>query len=303
MGLFDSIAGKIARLAVGSVTLEDAQRRHQKRPDFRTLFDYEQIRRDFRDGKISQDCYRWLELVIITEAGTPVYTDLLTSMEDAGRPEFADFRRFVLEVWTPEESQHGDVCRAIGDAIGFRFDLASVRRAEPFIARYRSSCPPCKRMLGTAAYTVVQEEITFQSHRAYAECSGSAELARVGRVIAAEERYHSLFYANRLREVIQVLRDDGVPDKEIFATVATTVQGFEMPTRFHEDAYRAHVSQTHSDLAEGYIQAHMGEIKRQLAPLFIAAGGLSLVSAIGQKGFPLGKLEPEEEAELVQAAR
>jgi hypothetical protein len=303
MGLFDSIAGKIARLAVGSVTLEDARRRHQKRPDFRTMFDYEQIRRDFRDGKISQDCYRWLELVILTEAGTPVYTDLLTSMEDAGRPEFADFRRFVLEIWTPEESQHGDVCRAVGEAIGFRFDLASVRRAAPFIANYRASCPPCKRMLGTAAYTVVQEEITFMSHRGYAECSGSAELARIGRVIAAEERYHSLFYANRLREVIQVLRDDGMTDEEIFDPIATTVQGFKMPTAFHADAYRAHVSQAHSDLVESYVQAHMGEIKRQLAPLFIAAGGLSLVNRIGRRGFPLGKLEPEEEAELVQAAR
>lgn len=300
MGIFDQIAGKVARLAVGNITLEDARRRHAKRPDMRTLFDYEQIRRDFRDGKISEDCVRWLELVIITEAGTPVYTTLLTTLEDTDRPEFADFNRFVVELWTPEESQHGDVCRAVGDAIGFKFDLESVRRTDAFVSRYRASCQPCKRMLGTAAYTVVQEEITYMSHRAYAECSGSAELARLGRTIAAEERYHSLFYANRLREVIQVLRHDGLPDEEIFGTVAATVNGFEMPTVFHEDAYRTHVSPAHSKLANDYIQAHMGEIKRQLAPLFIAAGGFSLVAAIARRGFPLGRLEADEEAALVR---
>jgi hypothetical protein len=301
MGLFDTLAGKIARLAVKNVTLDDARRRHEKRAHMPSLFDYEQIGRDHRDGKISAECYRWLEVVIITESGTPVYSEMLTTLEDSDRPEYADFKRFVLDIWTKEESEHGETCRKVGDAIGFTFDISQVRQAQRFIANYKKACPPCARVIGTAAYTVVQEEITYMAHRAYAECSGSAELARVGRTIAAEERYHSLFYANRLREIVQIARDDGIPDAQIFAPIAEAVQRFEMPTVMHTEAHRAHVSPTHTKQAQAYLRDHMGEIKRQLAPMFIAAGGLALVEAIKGKGFPLGELKASEAAELAAA--
>lgn len=298
MGIFDALAGRIARLAVGNVSLDDARRRHEKRAHLPSSFDYEQIARDHREGKISPEQRRWLEVVIITESGTPVYSEMLTTLEDSDRPEYADFKRFVLDIWTKEESEHGETCRAVGEAIGFTFDLAQVRQTQRFIANYKRSCPPCARVLGTAAYTVVQEEITYMAHRAYAERSGSAELARVGRTIAAEERYHSLFYANRLREIIQVARDDGVPDARIFAPIAEAVRGFEMPTIFHTDAHRVHVTPAHTSQAQAYLRAHMGEIKRQLAPMFIAAGGLPLVAAIQGQGFPLGELAASEAAEL-----
>src|SRR5205085_2809703 len=102
LGIFDNVAGRVARLAVGNVTLEDARRRHAKRKDMRTLFDYDQIRRDVRDGKVADEWLRWFEIVLLTEAGTPVYTALLTSLEDTDRPEYADFKDFVLGIWTEE---------------------------------------------------------------------------------------------------------------------------------------------------------------------------------------------------------
>jgi hypothetical protein len=302
MGIFDSIAGKMARLAAGNVSLEDARRRHARRRDMRTLFDYEKVRRDAASGKLSEEWRRWLHVVILTEAGTPVYTTLLTTLEDSDRPEFADFRTFVEEIWTKEESQHGDVCRAVGEAIGFDLDVSLVRRTDAFVAAYRTSCPPCKRLLGTAAYTVVQEEITYMAHRAYAECSGSEELGRIGRTIAAEERYHSLFYASRLREVIDVCKRDGMPEDEIFGTIATVVQTFNMPTEFHGEAYGRYVTPGVMAPGVAFVTAHMGEIKQKLGLLFLAAGGLGLVRAIAGRGFPMGKVEPEETAALERAA-
>src|SRR5271170_7037633 len=99
VGVFDSIAGRVARLAVGGLTLDDARRRHEKRKDMRTLFDYDLIRRDFLDGKIPEQWIRWLHMVILVESRTPVYSDLLVSLEDSNRPEFGDFKTFVREIW------------------------------------------------------------------------------------------------------------------------------------------------------------------------------------------------------------
>jgi len=297
LAMFGAIARGLARLAVPYITLEDAQDRHAKRKHMPSQFDYEQIRRDWKGGKISAECRAWLDMMIMTEAGTPVYTAMLTGLEDATRPEFESFYRFVVEIWNREEEQHGECALAVAKAIGFDFDPETVRDKADWARNYFAACTPCNRVLGTVAYTVVQEEMTYHSHRAYAECSGSAELARLGQVIAAEERYHSYFYASRLRDVLKVVIEDGMPEEEAFATVGEVIAHFRMPTRFHSAAYSTHVTEEKGDLALAYYTKQRGAIKRQLGPVFMAAGGWKLVRAIIKAGTPIGSYSEEEAKE------
>jgi hypothetical protein len=292
--VFSALTRRLAGLAVPYISLADAKDRHAKRKPMLTQFDFEQIKRDWETGKISPVCRAWLDMMIITEAGTPVYTSMLTTLEDADRPEFADFKNFVLEVWNDEEEEHGACAMKVKEAIGFEFDRADVLHKDLFTANYIESCPPCARVLGTAAYTVIQEEITYWSHRAYAECSGSAELSRMGQVIAAEERYHSYFYASRLRDVLKVVIADGMPEREAFEIIATVVKSFVMPTRFHTIAYEKHVTPGKGEAALAYYAARRPAIRRQLGPIFMAAGGWDLVRAILNAGTPIGKFTEEE---------
>lgn len=300
--IFSSLTKRLAGLAVPYITLENAKERHRKRKPLPTSFDYEAIRRDNAAGKISPECRKWLDMVILTEAGTPVYTAMLSGLADAKRPEFASFRDFVLEVWNDEEEEHGACALKVGEMIGFEFDPADVRHLGIWAAEYFKACEPCKRVLGTVTYTIVQEEITYWSHRAYAELSGSPELARMGQAIAAEERYHSYFYGSRLRDVLKVVIADGMPEKEAFATIGKVVQSFQMPTRFHTIAYKKHVTEAHGDMALAYYDERKGAIKRQLGPIFMAAGGYDLIRAIIDAGTPIGKLSEDEAKEFKAAA-
>src|SRR5262249_45954460 len=152
-----------------------ARARHAKRKSMLSMFDFDSIGRDARAGKISDECRAWLEMMIFTEAGTPVYTSMLTTLADADRPEFADFKQFVLEVWDPEEEEHGACAMKVAEQIGWKFDRQDVLHRDLWVANYLDQCPPCARVLGTVTYTVVQEEMTYWSHRAYAEISGSPE--------------------------------------------------------------------------------------------------------------------------------
>jgi hypothetical protein len=293
------MARRLAGLAVPYITLDDAKARHAKRKPMVTEFDFEEIARDWKAGKISPECRGWLDMMILTEAGTPVYTHMIHSLEDANRPEFTTFRRFVDEVWNTEEEEHGACAMKVGEAIGFEFDRADVLHHDIWQKNYLGTCPPCARVLGTATYTVVQEEITYWSHRAYAECSGSKELSRMGQVIAAEERYHSYFYASRLRDVLKVLHSDGMPDAEAYRIVAQVVQNFVMPTKFHTIAYNKHVTPEKGDIGLNYFKSKRGAIRRQLGPLFLAAGGWDLVKAIIDAGTPIGQFtEAEAKAQL-----
>jgi hypothetical protein len=140
----------------------------------------------------------------------------------------------------------------------------------------------------------VQEEITYQSHRAYAECSGSTELAKMGLTIAAEERYHSYFYASRLRDVLQVVIRDGMREEEAYATVAEVIARFEMPTKFHTRAWREIVTEEKADQAKAYYTRQRGAIKRQLAPIFMAAGGWKLIRAVMNAPTTIGAYSDEE---------
>jgi hypothetical protein len=149
-------------------------------------------------------------------------------------------------------------------------------------------------VLGTAAYTVIQEELTYLSHRAYAECSGSAELARMGHAIAAEERYHACFYASRLRDALAVAIADGMTEEKACSVVADVIARFQMPTNFHSHAFRELVSEEMRDMAKAYFQSHKGTIKRQLGPLFMAAGGLPLVRACVRAKSPIGRYAEED---------
>src|SRR5579872_4308155 len=212
--VFGALTKHLVRLAVPYITLEDAKERHSRRKHLASQFDFAAIRRDWDAGNISHECKNWLDLMIMTEAGTPVYTSMLTALEDANRPEFESFRRFVLEVWNREEEEHGECAIELAKAMRMDFDPESVRDKADWAKGYFDACPPCKRVLGTTVYTVIQEEMTYHSHRAYAECSGSAELARMGQAIAAEERYHSYFYASRLRDVLAVVQKDGMSEDE-----------------------------------------------------------------------------------------
>jgi hypothetical protein len=300
--MFGALSRRLAGLAVPYITLEDAQDRHARRRHLPSQFDYAAIKRDFAAGKISRDCQSWLEMMIMTEAGTPVYTAMLTGLEDAKRPEFDSFYRFVVEVWNREEEQHGEAALGVAKAIGFDFDPATVRDLDDWGRNYFAACPPCKRVLGTVAYTVVQEEMTYHSHRGYAEISGSAELSRLGQVIAAEERYHSYFYASRLRDVLQVVIRDGMPEAEAFATVGEVIARFQMPTKFHSRAYSAHVTEEKGDMALAYYERQRGAIKRQLGPIFMAAGGWQLVRAIVKAGSPIGSYSEEDAREYAAAS-
>jgi len=302
--MFGALTQRLAGLKVPYITLEDAKDRHAKRKHMPSQFDYEEIRRDWEAGRISQECKNWLDMMIFTEAGTPVYTAMLTGLEDATRPEFESFYRFVLEVWNREEEQHGECALEVAKAIGFDLDPAMVRDKETWARNYFAACSPCKRVIGTVAYTVVQEEMTFHSHRAYAECSGSKELARMGQTIAAEERYHSYFYASRLRDVLKVLiSQDRIPEEEAYKTVGEVISRFQMPTKFHSVAYERFVTQEKGDQALHYFTKQRGAIKRQLGPVFMAAGGWKLVRAIVNAGSPIGNYSEEEANELAAAAK
>lgn len=300
--MFNAIARRLAGLAVPYITLEDAKDRHRKRKPLPPQFDYEQIGRDHRAGKISDACRAWLEMMIFTEAGTPVYTAMLTSLEDASRPEFADFKNFVLEVWNDEEEEHGACAMSLAKAIDFDFDRADVLHQELWVENYMRQCPPCARVLGTVAYTTLQEEMTYWSHRAYAECSGSAELTRMGNAIAAEERYHSYFYGSRLKDVLEVCQADGMPEAEAHNVVAQVVSRFTMPTKFHSAAYDRYVTPEKGDAAIAYFKSKRSALKRQLAPIFMAAGGWNLVRAVVSGGTPIGKFSEEEARELAAKA-
>jgi hypothetical protein len=299
--VFGAITKRLAGLAVPYISLADAKDRHAKRKHMPSQFDYDQIKRDWEAGKISQECKNWLDMMIMTEAGTPVYTAMLTGLEDAKRPEFESFYRFVLEVWNKEEEEHGECALEVAKAIGMKFDPETVRDKADWAKNYFAACSPCKRVIGTVAYTVVQEEMTYHSHRAYPECSGSAELARMGQVIAAEERYHSYFYASRLRDVIGVLINDGMPEEEVYKTVGEVIANFRMPTKFHTKAYAELVTEEKGDMALAYFTKQKGAIKRQLGPVFMAAGGWKLVRAIMNAGSPIGKYSESEAQELEEA--
>ncbi len=292
--MLGAIARGLARLAIRNLTLEDAQTRHARRPPLPEQFDFEEMRRDHEAGRISRECRNWLEMMIVTEPGTPVYTAMLSGLEDARRPEFEAFRRFVVEIWTPEEAEHGECALRLAKAIGFDFDPAMVRDEADWARGYFEACPPCHRVLGTAAYTVIQEELTYLSHRAYAECSGSPELTRMGHAIAAEERYHACFYASRLRDALEVAALDGMTEEEASGVVAEVVARFQMPTNFHSRAFRQHVNQEMRDQAKAHFLAHKATIKRQLGPLFMAAGGLPLVRAVVRAKSPIGRYADED---------
>jgi hypothetical protein len=300
--MFGALTRRLAGLAVPYITLEDAKNRHAKRKHLPSQFDYQEIHRDWEAGKISRECQSWLEMMIVTEAGTPVYTAMLSGLEDSKRPEFESFYRFVLDVWNREEEQHGECALSVGKAIGFKFDPETVRDKDDWLKNYLAACPPCKRVLGTVAYTVLQEEVTFHSHRAYADSSGSKEVARMGQLIAAEERYHSYFYASRLRDVLQTVTKDGMPEEEAFATVGEVVARFHMPTKFHAKAYVQHVTEERSDMALAFYTKQRGAIKRQLGPIFMAAGGWKLVRAVMNAGSVIGSYSEEEVKEYTDAA-
>jgi hypothetical protein len=295
--VFSALTKQLVRLAVPYITLEDAKERHSKRKRLVTQFDFGAMRRDFEAGKISHECRNWLDLMIMTEAGTPVYTAMLTGLEDAHRPEFDTFRRFVVEVWNREEEEHGECALELAKAIGMSFDPESVRDKAGWTKGYFDSCPPCKRVLGTVVYTVIQEEMTYHAHRAYAECSGSAELARMGQTIAAEERYHSYFYASRLRDVLAVVQKDGMSEDDAFATVAQVIERFQMPTRFHSKVYAQLISPEKALQAMHYFKKQKGAIKRQLGPIFAAAGGWKLVRAVVNARTVIGNYSEADAAE------
>jgi hypothetical protein len=300
--VFAAITKRLAGLAVPYISLEDAKDRHAKRKHLPSQFDYAQIQRDWKAGLISAECKRWLDMMIMTEAGTPVYTAMLTGLEDAKRPEFGSFYRFVLEVWNKEEGEHGECALEVARAIGMDFDPARVRDGADWAANYFAACAPCKRVLGTVTYTVIQEELTYHAHRAYAECSGSKELARLGHLIAAEERYHSYFYASRLRDVLGVVANDGMSEEEAFGTVAEVIARFQMPTMFHSKAAAEIVTEQHARMAHAYFTKQKNAMKRQLGPVLMAAGGFGLVRAVVKAGSPIGRYSEEETREYASAA-
>ncbi|HZU99078.1 MAG TPA: acyl-ACP desaturase [Planctomycetota bacterium] len=299
--VFGALTKHLVRLAVPYITLEDAKERHSKRKHLASQFDFAAIRRDWDAGNISHECKNWLDLMIMTEAGTPVYTAMLTALEDANRPEFESFRRFVLEVWNREEEEHGECAIELAKAMRMDFDPESVRDKADWAKGYFDACPPCKRVLGTTVYTVIQEEMTYHSHRAYAECSGSAELARMGQTIAAEERYHSYFYASRLRDVLAVVQKDGMSEDEAFATVVEVIERFQMPTKFHSKAYARLINPEKGLQAMHYFKKQKGAIKRQLGPIFAAAGGWKLVRAVVNARTVIGNYSEADAAEYASA--
>ncbi|MBI3724879.1 acyl-ACP desaturase [bacterium] len=297
-----SLTKRLAGLAVPYLTLEDAKTRHRKRKPMLSSFDWEQINKDHDAGKITPECRAWLHMMIMTEAGTPVYTELLTSLADSRRKEFQAFFDFVMEVWTPEEAEHGECALQVAKAIGFDIDVSLVRKFAPWRDQYLGACPPCERVLGTVSYTVIQEEITYHSHRAYAELSGSEELARMGKTIAAEERYHSYFYASRLKDVLEVSIKDGMSEETAYKIVGDVIKRFNMPTKYHLEAYRKYVETWMGDLAVDYLETKRNEIRRQLGPIFMACGGWKLVRAIIDAGPPIKYSEGDAAEYKVAAA-
>jgi hypothetical protein len=102
--------------------------------------------------------------------------------------------------------------------------------------------------------------------------------------------------------VLQTVTRDGMPEEEAFATVGEVIARFQMPTRFHSKAYARHVTEEKGDMALAYYSKQRGAIKRQLGPVFVAAGGWKLVRAIMNAGTPIGGYSEEDAKELASAA-
>jgi hypothetical protein len=124
----------------------------------------------------------------------------------------------------------------------------------------------------------------------------------MGKMIAAEERYHSVFYASRLRDFLSVVIKDGMPEEEAYGVVAEVVRRFQMPTKFHTVAYGKHITQEKGDQALHYFTGKKGSIKRQLGPLLMAAGGWGLIKTLLDGGSPIGKFEHAEAEDFRLAA-
>lgn len=143
---------------------------------------------------------------MVTEEALPSYSmSLNTLVEDREGTSSAPWARW-LRGWTAEENRHGDLLHGYLRLSG-RVDMRAVEQTVHTLLANGFSPDTDDDPYHLLVYTSMQERATRLSHAAVARlaaAAGDETLARICRVIAADEAKHETFYTRMMARVLDL---------------------------------------------------------------------------------------------------
>ena len=188
-----------------------------------------------RDGaqRLPDDLLVVLVGDMVTEEALPSYSmalnQLVQDREGVGAAAWARW----LRGWTAEENRHGDVLNGYL-RLGGRVDMRSVEQTIQTLIASGFDSGSAGDPYNLLVYTSFQERATRVSHgnvARFADQAGDACLARICRMIAADEARHETFYTRMMSHVL-----DADPVGGIRAFAAMLDRQIAMPGRLMNDA-------------------------------------------------------------------
>ncbi|MGE0811899.1 MAG: acyl-ACP desaturase [Vicinamibacterales bacterium] len=169
---------------------------------------------------------------MVTEEALPSYSMALNQLaQDGEGTSDAPWARW-LRGWTAEENRHGDLLNAYLRLTG-RVNMRAVERTVQSLLLGGFNPGTDGDPYGLLVYTAFQERATRISHGnvgRLAEQAGDPNLARICRMIAADEARHERFYTRMMAEVLTT-----DPAGGILALAAMLDRQIVMPGRTMDD--------------------------------------------------------------------
>ena len=149
---------------------------------------------------------------MVTEEALPSYSMALNQLvQDREGTGSAPWARW-LRGWTAEENRHGDLLNAWLRLSG-RVDMSAVEQTVHTLIANGFNSGTANDPYNLLVYTSFQERATRLSHGNLARLAaqaGDTMLARICRMIAADEARHETFYTRMMTEVLAIDPDGGI---------------------------------------------------------------------------------------------